>query len=171
MTTLPDERPRELEGRRWSSTSSASRAAVAAVVARVEITLLLELVAAPCAALCSEPLCSARMSRERGSRAARGLFGPDGPDGRSGGTLGRMLEVRHDLDQYHGLDIAFTRRWADGACSEVPHVYVGVCMLSVEPNVSCIHLGRVPSASASSSAVSSRPVASAEKCVLSQYEG
>ena len=113
------------------------------------------------------PACRASV----GSRAARGPCGPDGPEGRSGGTLGRMIVVRHDLDQYHGLDIAFTGRWPDWACSEVPHVYVGVCMVSVEPNVSCIHLGRVPSASASSSAVSSRPVASAEKCVLSQYEG
>ena len=123
------------------------------------------------AALCSEPPCSARMSRERGSRAARGPLGPAGPDGRSGGTLGRMIVVRHDLDQYHGLDIAFTSRWADGACSEVPHVYVGVCMMSVEPNVSCIHLGRVLSALTSSSAVSSRPVASAENVEFGDYEG
>ena len=82
-----------------------------------------------------------------------------------------MIVVRHDLDQYHGLDTAFTSRWADGACSEVPHVYVGVCMVSVEPNVSCIHLGRVPSALASSSAVSSHPVASAENSDLHSYEG
>ena len=67
--------------------------------------------------------------------------------------------------------LAFDRAEADGACSEVPHVYVGVCMVSVEPNVSCIHLGRVPSASASSSAVSSHPVASAEKRDLCSYEG
>ena len=113
------------------------------------------------------PACRASV----GSRAARGPCGPDGPEGRSGGTLGRMIVVRHDLDQYHGLDIAFTSRWADGACSEVPHVYVGVCMVSVEPNVSCIHLGRVPSASASSSAVSSRPVASAENSDLRHHEG
>ena len=51
------------------------------------------------------PACRASV----GSRAARGPFGPYGPDGRSGGTLGRMIVVRHDLDQYHGLDIAFTR--------------------------------------------------------------
>ena len=113
------------------------------------------------------PACRASV----GSRAARGPFGPDGPDGRSGGTLGRMLVVRHDLDQDHRRISSFTSRWPDGACSEVPHVYVGVCMVSVEPNVSCIHLGRVPSASASSSAVSSCPVASGEKSILHTYEG
>ena len=123
------------------------------------------------AALCSQPPCRARMSRERGSRAARGPFGPDGPDGRSGGTLGRMLVVRHDLDQDHRRISSFTSRWPDGACSEVPHVYVGVCMVSVEPNVSCIHLGRVLSALTSSSAVSSRPVASAENVEFGDYEG
>ena len=178
MTTLPDERPRELEGRLWSSTSSASRAAVATIVARVEILLLLELAAPPGGSvvlrMCSEPPCSARMPRERGSRAARGPLGPDGPEGRSGGTLGRMLVVRHDRDQDHRRNSSFTSRWPDGACSEVPHVYVGVCMVSVEPNVSCIHLGRVPSALASSSAVSSSPVASAEKRDLHKvvlYEG
>ena len=82
----------------------------------------------------------------------------------------RISHVGYQM--YHGLrDIAFTSRWADGACSEVPHVYVGVCMVSVEPNVSCIHLGRVLSASASSSALSSRPVASGEKWILHPYEG
>ena len=71
--------------------SSASRAAVAAVVARVEITLLLELAAAPCAALCSEPPCSARMSRERGfSRSPWAMW-----TGRTGGTLGRDTRT-HD---------------------------------------------------------------------------
>ena len=87
-----------------------------------------------------------------------------------------MIVVRHDLDQYHGVESAFTMqyygsRWADSACSEVLHVYVGVCIVSLEPNVSCIHLGRVLSALASSSAVSSRPVASAENVELRDYEG
>ena len=44
-------------------------------------------------------------------------------------------------------------------------------LISLEPNVSCIHLGRVLSALASSSAVSSRPVASAENVELRDYEG
>ena len=48
-------------------------------------------------------------------------------------------------------------------------MYVGVCIVSLEPNVSCIHLGRVLSALASSSAVSSRPVASAENRDLYSY--
>ena len=113
------------------------------------------------------PACRASV----GSRAARGPCGPDGPEGRSGGTLGRMIVVRHDLDQYHGVESAFTSRWADSACSEVPHVYVGVCIVSLEPNVSCIHLGRVLSALTSSSAVSSRPVASAENVEFGDYEG
>ena len=43
-------------------------------------------------------------------------------------------------------------------------------MVSVEPNVSCIHLGRVLSASASSCALSSRPVASGENGVLHPFE-
>ena len=82
-----------------------------------------------------------------------------------------MIVVRHDLDQYHGVESVFSSRWADSACSEVPHVYVGVCIVSLEPNVSCIHLGRVLSALTSSSAVSSRPVASAENVELRDYEG
>ena len=53
----------------------------------------------------------------------------------------------------------------------VPHTYVSVCMVSAEPDVSSIHLGRVLYALASSSAVSSRPVASGEIGVLRNYEG
>ena len=62
-------------------------------------------------------------------------------------------------------------RWCHGACCVVPHTYVSVCMVSAELDVSSIHLGRVLYALASSSAVSSRPVASGEKCILRHYEG
>ena len=172
MTTLPDQRLRVLEGRLWSSTSSASRAAVAAVVARVEITLLLELAAPPGGSVVlPAPMSCPRMSRERGSRAARGPFGPDGPEGRSGGTLGRMLVVRHDRDQDHRRNSSFTSRCSHGPCSEVWGRRVSVCMVSAEPNVSCTHLGRVPCASATCAAHSARSVTSAENVDLYMYEG
>ena len=48
---------------------------------------------------------------------------------------------------------------------------VSVCMVSAELDVSSIHLGRVLYALASSSAISSCPVASAEKWILETYEG
>ena len=59
------------------------------------------------------PACRASV----GSRAARGPFGPYGPDGRSGGTLGRMIVVWHDLDQYHDEQY---RLLVDGQMGHVP---------------------------------------------------